>query len=128
MTVLKADPVAVHEAVDWDIFRRYTLDDKDLQKDVIQLFRSHSRQYLSDLKYAANAIEWHRAAHTLKGTALTLGAIKLSALAEDAEKIDIIIDNHAREDLTELRIDLRVIIRNIDHELKRVVMHFSNIQ
>ncbi len=127
MTMTKTNPIAVHEAVDWDIFSRYTMGDRDLQRDVVQIFRTHSREYLSDLKYAADAKSWHFAAHKLKGTARSLGAVNLDRLATEAEAMDLVIHNRKHEDLTEDRVDLRVMLRDLEAELQRVNMRFAEL-
>ena len=127
MTMSKTNPIAVHESVDWDIFSRYTMGDRDLQRDVVQIFRTQSREYVSDLKYASDAKAWNFAAHKLKGTARSMGAVNLDRLATEAEAMDIVIHNSRHEDLTEDRVDLRVILRDLEEELQRVNTRFAEL-
>ncbi len=127
MTITKTNPIAVHESVNWEIFSRYTMGDHDLQKDVVHLFRTHSREYISDLKFAADAAAWKFAAHKLKGTARSLGAVNLDKMATHAEAMDVVIHNRHHEDLTLDRVDIRVILRELEQELKRVNMRFAEL-
>ena len=65
---------------------RYTMGNKALELEVLQLFAGQAPETLASLKAAATAKEWHVAAHTLKGSARAVGAFALAAAAEEAER------------------------------------------
>ncbi|MCV0369349.1 Hpt domain-containing protein [Filomicrobium sp.] len=74
-------------AIDLAFLQRYTLGDADLQKEILELFVAQLETSLGKLKSAETAQEWLRAAHTLKGSARTVGAGSLADSAQAAESI-----------------------------------------
>ncbi|MGH6866065.1 MAG: Hpt domain-containing protein, partial [Methyloceanibacter sp.] len=52
---------------------RYTLGERDLEREVLELFCSQSLVYLERLREAQSDKEWIEAAHTLKGSARAIG-------------------------------------------------------
>lgn len=76
---------------------RFTLGDKALEREVLQLFLTHTPRYIADLRCAVTAKAWHDAAHTLKGAARGIGAWRLGRCAEAAERLrfDTDIDRRA---------------------------------
>ncbi len=66
---------------------RYTLGDSGLEREILCLFLEHLPNTIRDLGAAATVGDWHRAAHTLKGSARAVGAWRLASTAEAAEKI-----------------------------------------
>ncbi len=65
---------------------KQTFGSKDLEIEVLGLFLSHSVQCLNRLKVAANDKEWADAAHSIKGSANTIGAWMIGELAETYER------------------------------------------
>ncbi len=63
----------------------YTLGDAKLESEVLQLFQAQSGIYVQRLKNAAAARDWREAAHTIKGSALGIGAWRVAETAEVAE-------------------------------------------
>lgn len=65
---------------------RYTLGNRALEIEVLQLFAGQAPSTLADLAAAHDAKAWHIAAHTLKGSARAVGAWALATAAEEAER------------------------------------------
>lgn len=74
-------------AIDLAFLERYTLGDADLQKEILELFAAQLETSLGKLGSAETAQDWLRAAHTLKGSARTVGANALADSAQAAETI-----------------------------------------
>ncbi len=64
---------------------RYTLGNRSLEREVLELFGVQSRLYLQRLKDAVSDKAWHEAAHTIKGSARGIGAWRVARSAEAAE-------------------------------------------
>ena len=65
---------------------KYTLGNRDLENELLGLFRAQADVYLGRLAEAATDADWVSAAHSLKGSAKALGAWDLADLAEFAER------------------------------------------
>jgi len=65
---------------------KYTLGNRDLENELMGLFRAQADVYLGRLAEAASDADWVSAAHSLKGSAKALGAWRLAELAEFAER------------------------------------------
>lgn len=85
----------VHEAIeeaepailDLAHLRRYTLDDKSLQREILGLFKCQVLSTVTTLRTSCgDKAAWAMAAHTLKGTARAVGAFHLGRAAEGAER------------------------------------------
>ena len=66
----------------------YTMNDKDLQFEVLELFCGQVNAYVDNLKAARDEAAWMLAAHTLKGAARSIGAWDVASAAEKAEYIN----------------------------------------
>ena len=66
---------------------RYTLGNRSLEREVLALFLTQSAIYLQRLREARTDKEWVDAAHTVKGSAKTIGAWQLARSAETAESM-----------------------------------------
>jgi HPt (histidine-containing phosphotransfer) domain-containing protein len=65
------------------------MGDRTLEREVLQLFQSHSRLQLVRLGAAVgDAKKWRDAAHAIKGSARGVGAWPLAVSAERAELAD----------------------------------------
>lgn len=73
--------------VDLEHLRRYTLGDKALEDEVLQLFLTQLPVTLAALRSAVTEREWMMAAHTLKGASRAVGAWRIAALAQQAEEL-----------------------------------------
>jgi HPt (histidine-containing phosphotransfer) domain-containing protein len=66
---------------------RYTLGDRALEREILDLFRTQSKIYVERLRAAVSEKEWQDAAHSLKGSAKAVGAWRVAACAEGAEAL-----------------------------------------
>jgi HPt (histidine-containing phosphotransfer) domain-containing protein len=64
---------------------RYTLGERALEREVLELFRAQSVVYLERLRRARSDQEWKDAAHSLKGSASAIGAWRAAEAAQHAE-------------------------------------------
>ncbi|MBI2718320.1 MAG: Hpt domain-containing protein [Rhizobiales bacterium] len=83
----KTGPEPVAPAVlDRDHLAHYTLDNPDLEREIIGLFLGQLPATIAMLKDAASASDWKLAAHTLKGSAVAVGAAEINELAIALER------------------------------------------
>lgn len=71
--------------IDHEHLRRYTLGNRELEIEVLNLFAGQAPLTLEGLRAATSEHGWHVAAHTLKGSARAVGAWSIAAVAEEAE-------------------------------------------
>lgn len=64
---------------------QYTMDSPELEREIIGLFVDQLPAILERLQNASSSAEWRIATHTLKGSALAVGAYKIGALAKKLE-------------------------------------------
>lgn len=74
-----------HSAVDFDQLQRFTLGNRSLEEEVLNLFRTQSVLYIERLRTAADDLAWLEAAHTLKGSAAGIGAHRVREAALECE-------------------------------------------
>jgi HPt (histidine-containing phosphotransfer) domain-containing protein len=77
-------PSSEHRVVDLVRLARMTLGDRALEREVLQLFVRQSRMVLEQLA-SAEASRTRILAHTLKGSARSVGADRVAAAAELVE-------------------------------------------
>lgn len=71
---------------------RYTLGDRSLELEILDLFLGEAPRTLARIEAlassgaAGDAKDWHAACHTLKGSARAVGAVDVAVAAEAAEK------------------------------------------
>jgi HPt (histidine-containing phosphotransfer) domain-containing protein len=87
---------------------RYTLGERALEREVLELFCAQSAIYVERLRAASSDKEWKDAAHSLKGSAKAIGAWRVAALAERAETLsgEALLQGRAPE-LAEIEAALR---------------------
>ena len=73
-------------AVDFGHLERYAANDEALIDEVLGIFREQAELWLQLLEPGAPAGAWKDAAHSLKGSALGVGAFSLAEACEAAEK------------------------------------------
>jgi HPt (histidine-containing phosphotransfer) domain-containing protein len=66
---------------------RYTLGERELEREVLKLFCSQSLIYVERLREARSDKDWKDAAHSLKGSASAIGAWRAAAAAARAEAL-----------------------------------------
>jgi len=76
-----------HLPVDLDHLRRYTMGDRQLEREILGLFADQLPVTIATLKSATTDKEWSIAAHTLKGSARAVGAWSIATIAECAEHL-----------------------------------------
>lgn len=67
---------------------RYTLGNNSIEREVLSLFRTQSSLFLQRLKEAVSDRARQQAAHTIKDSALEVGAWQIARTAEDAEGLE----------------------------------------
>jgi HPt (histidine-containing phosphotransfer) domain-containing protein len=60
---------------------RYTMDNPDLEREIIGLFLRQLPESLAMLRGAGSQADWKLAAHTIKGSAAAVGAGEINRLA-----------------------------------------------
>ena len=77
---------------------RYTLGERTLECEVLELFCTQSLVYLERLREARSDKDWKDAGHSLKGSARAIGAWRTAEAAERAEALsgDALADSRAR--------------------------------
>lgn len=73
--------------IDRSYLARFTLGNVALEREVLGLFAEHAPTYLLHLMAADTERAWYEAAHTLKGSARAVGAWRVAAEAELAERL-----------------------------------------
>jgi HPt (histidine-containing phosphotransfer) domain-containing protein len=81
------DPKGPSHPVDLVHLSRYTLGERALEREVLELFCTQSAVYLERLRQASCDRQWQEAAHALKGSALAIGAWRAAAAAARAEAL-----------------------------------------
>jgi HPt (histidine-containing phosphotransfer) domain-containing protein len=66
---------------------RYTLGERELEREVLALFCAQSKIYIERLRAARSDKDWKDAAHSLKGSASAIGAWRVAGAAERAEAL-----------------------------------------
>ena len=94
---------------------RYTLGERALEREVLELFCSQSLVYLERLRAAQSDQDWKDAAHSLKGSASAIGAWRTAEAARRAEAM-------SGETLIEAR-DLR--LRDIESSLREAEIYIG---
>lgn len=78
---------------------RYTMENRELEREIIALFLQQLPATTAMLKTAATQADWKLAAHTLKGSAAAVGATRINALAAELEKWAFDADHDPVENL-----------------------------
>lgn len=74
-------------ALDFDHLQRFTMGNRDLECEVLNLFRTQSKLLVEKLHKAGDDRAWLEAAHTLKGSAAGIGAWRVQDAAALVEKL-----------------------------------------
>lgn len=75
--------------IDRAYLARFTLGNAALEREILELFAAQTPLYVEQLRVAVTQQAWRQAAHTIKGSALAVGARRLASLAQMAEQLDI---------------------------------------
>lgn len=83
---MTSHPQTSNGAVDFAAFDHNTGGDAGLQLDLARLFCATTPAYFAELTATTNTPDaWTQVAHTLKGSALSVGATSLAALCDRAQ-------------------------------------------
>src|ERR1700742_1941770 len=74
-------------AIDFSHLEQYVGGDQGIIREVLALFSDQARTVLPILDPAGPPDQWRNAAHSLKGSALGIGATALAAACGDAEAV-----------------------------------------
>lgn len=84
-------------AIDHDHLRRYTMGDRQLETEVLDLFAGELPKTIAALRAAQTTSEWKIAAHTLKGSARAVGAWRIASAAVAAEADPRLVSDPVRK-------------------------------
>ena len=76
---------ALDRVFDRDHLARYTLQNAELEMEIIRLFLDQLPVSIAHLRNAGNLTDWKLATHTLKGAAAAIGATRIHELAAALE-------------------------------------------
>ena len=113
-----ADSGAGRDVLDLDHLSRYTMGNRELERELLRLFRSQLRAQVTGVAQARNAQDWRFATHTLKGVARSIGAW---AIADSAEKLEQLGHDGDRGDYGRLMVALATQIAACEREIARIV-------
>jgi len=80
--------VASERPIDLVHLSKYTMGDKDLEREVLNLFATQSALYLDRLREAEDDRSWLEAVHTLRGSAAGVGAWRVATYAGKVERLE----------------------------------------
>ena len=83
-TPATADP----DVLDLAHLARYTVGNRELEEELLRLFRAQMRTQSTAIADATDAEQWRFATHTLKGVARSIGAWAIADTAERLEQHD----------------------------------------
>jgi len=113
-------PLVADRPVDLVHLSKYTLGNRELEKEVLELFNQQSLIYLKRLAGAENMVNWHQAAHTIKGSAKGIGAWKVAEMAENAEMLPAETSQTCRKEQLETLVEtVEEANRFIEHLLSK---------
>ncbi len=84
--------------IDMEHLHQYTLGDRNLERELLTIFRDQAKIYLNQMDPDCDAQSWAETAHTLKGSAKGVGAWQVARLAETAEAMAT-VDYRQRQDM-----------------------------
>ncbi len=67
---------------------KFTMGNRDLEREVLTLFRKQSVLFIDRLRHANDDQTWREAAHTMKGSARGIGAWAVGDAAQEAEQLN----------------------------------------
>ena len=105
--------------LDLDHLARYTMGNRELERELLRLFRTQLRAQVTGVAQARDAQDWRFATHTLKGVARSIGAW---AIADTAEKLEQIgHDGDDRGVYGRLMVALAAQIAACERDIARIV-------
>ena len=112
------ESVADPEVLDVDHLSRYTMGNRDLERELLRLFRAQIRAQVTGVAQARDAQDWRFATHTLKGVARSIGAW---AIADTAEKLEQLGHDGDRGAYGRLMVALADQVAACEREIERIL-------
>ena len=106
------------EVLDSDHLARYTMGNRDLERELLRLFRAQIRTQVTGVAQARDSEDWRFATHTLKGVARSIGAW---TIADTAELLEQLGHDGDRGDYGRLMVALAAQIAACEREIARIV-------
>ena len=78
---------------------QYTMDSPDLEREIVGLFMAQLPAILERLLNVSSRADWRMATHTLKGSALAVGACRIGEFAKKLEPVDGLEESEKRKKL-----------------------------
>jgi HPt (histidine-containing phosphotransfer) domain-containing protein len=75
--------------LDREHLSHYTMGNERLAAEIVGLFLAQVPSILVMLRSATSPEDWKLATHTLKGSAVAVGAMRIARIAAELEKLDI---------------------------------------
>ena len=113
-----AESGAGPEVLDPDHLARYTMGNRELERELLRLFRAQIRAQVTGIAQARDAQAWRFATHTLKGVARSIGA---RAIADTAEKLEQLGHDGERGAYGRLMVALAAQIAACEREIERIL-------
>jgi HPt (histidine-containing phosphotransfer) domain-containing protein len=118
-----SESVADPEVLDLAHLARYTMGNRDLERELLRLFRTQIRAQVTGVAHARDAPDpdgqdWRFATHTLKGVARSIGAW---AIADTAEKLEHLGHDGDRGAYGRLMVALAAQVAACEREIERIV-------
>lgn len=74
--------------IDREYLSKFTLGNMSLEREILELFSGQMPRLVNDMRTAKTHDDWTLATHTIRGSALAVGARDLASLAQIAESLD----------------------------------------
>ena len=98
-TLREISAKAVETVFDRAHLVRYTMENPELEKEIIGLFLAQLPETMAMLRGAASAEAWKLATHTIKGSAAAVGARRINHLASRMEEKKHNLDVNVKSNL-----------------------------
>ena len=99
---------------------RYTIGNRELEEELLRLFRAQLRAQITAIADCRDADQWRFATHTLKGVARSIGAWGIADTAERLEQLGFAGERGA---YGRLMVTLAAQIATCEREIERVIRH-----
>jgi HPt (histidine-containing phosphotransfer) domain-containing protein len=113
-----SDPAADPKVLDLAHLARYTIGNRELEEELLRLFRAQLRAQATAILEAKTGEAWRFATHTLKGVARSIGAVAIAETAERLEQFGHAGDVGKRNRLLET---LEARIAACEREIERII-------
>lgn len=102
-------------AVDLVHLRRYTMGNRELEREVLGLFIAQAAANLATLRETTSPKVWREVSHTLRGAALGIGAWQVAKCSQEVEASQLSETSRAG------------LIPNLDHAVSEAVAFIARL-